>query len=43
MFVELEKKNILTFLEKTSFLVITVKLMHLAVEQERISVQPVSE
>lgn len=27
------KKNILTFLEKTSFLVITVKLMHLAVEQ----------
>ena len=38
-----KKKNILTFLEKSSFLVITVKLMHLAVEQERTSVQPVSE
>ena len=43
MFVELEKKNILTFLKKTSFLVVSVKDTHLAVEQEQIFVQPVSE
>lgn len=43
MFVELEKKNISSSFEKTSFLVITVETYAPVVEQERTSIQPVSE